>query len=75
MSVTARYLASKDTMASAAVNNCGKNDISVRHLAWVVLGSIELVMERVRYRSLVLCDLVFCGVVISCYWCGVGEGF
>ena len=46
-------------MASASVNNCGGNDSLVRHLAWVVLGSIELVMERVRYRSLFLCDLVF----------------
>ena len=54
----ARESDSRDTAASAAVNNCGWNACLERRRAWVVMGFIELVMERESYRSLVLCDLV-----------------
>ena len=58
MSITARASDYGDTAASVAVKNCGGNSSLERHRAWVVLGFMELVTERARYRILVLRDLV-----------------
>ena len=56
--VTSRASASGDTATSAAVKNCGGNDHLTKRRTWVVLGFIELVMERSRSRSFVIRDLV-----------------
>ena len=56
--VTSRASASGDTATRAVVKNCGGNDHLTRRRTWVVLGFIELVMERSRSRSFVIRDLV-----------------